>query len=379
MIKMQPALPAMQHTLKALIKAGESAATKNAARAPDNVATRAETLNDSLEEIGSMFSEKMESKNKALNRRQMQSNLMRNKHQVTKVEHLNQLFQLMESNEEQDLDKLLDRLRQALARTPAPDSEALLEEMGGDPARCDLLLRMVQQHATEKGEMALADAASQHLNTLQQQHGDTIRAGSNTASAIAEFTNDPQEKQSLRNLYYDSIVHHQSAIAMLDMLLDQVNAQHFVPTLRTLQRALADDIAALAPSISAGALRRIQHGLHEAGQLSHTLAASSTLLKRMHNKLPEVALSAVELTRRLLQFSHNGVYNRDFQHLGEEVVGQQSQHLSLFFSCLFPLVHQLPHSLWKESDSRKTALELLRGIITELAKAEQQQLARRSA
>ncbi|MCU5773672.1 type III secretion system gatekeeper subunit SctW [Erwiniaceae bacterium BAC15a-03b] len=379
MIKMQPAIPAMQHTLKALLKGTEAAAAKNANRGPDNVRTRAETQADSLEEIGSMFSEKMESKNKAQNRRQMQSNLMRNKHSVAKVEHLDQLFQLMDSNEEQVLEQQLGLMREALARSPAPSSEELLQEMGGDPARCDVMLRMVQQQASTDGDTKLADAASQHLSNLLQQHGDSIRAGSNTASAIAEFTSDPAEKQSLRNLYYNSIVHQQSAMAMLDLLLDQVEPRHFVPTLRTLQRALADDIAALAPSITAGALRHIRHGLHEAGQLNHTLAASSTLLKRMTHKLPEVALTAVDLTRRLLQLSHNGAYNSDFQHLGQEVVGAQPQHLSLFFSCLFPLVHQLPHSLWKEPDQRKTALQLLRGIITELAKAEQQQLARRAS
>ncbi|WP_437615130.1 hypothetical protein [Erwinia sp. V71] len=57
MIKMQPAIPVLQHTVKALLKSGEQAAAKNASRAPDNVRTRAETLNDSLEEIGSMFRE----------------------------------------------------------------------------------------------------------------------------------------------------------------------------------------------------------------------------------------------------------------------------------------------------------------------------------
>lgn len=378
MIKMQPGLPAMQHTLKALLKAGESNATKHAARAPDNVATRAATLNDSLEEIGTMFSEKMESKSKAQSRQQMKSNLMRSKNHISRVEQLNQLFAMMDSPDGQQLEQQLGMLREALKRSPPPDSEALLEEMGGDPARCDLLLRMLQEQSREAGDSKLADAAGQHIQELQQLHGDSIRAGSNTALAIAEFTNDPQEKQALRNLYYHSIVHHQSAIAMLDLLLEQVQPQHFVPTLRTLQRALADDIGALAPSISAGALRRIQHGLHEAGQLNHTLAASGELLKRMSSKLPQMAMTALDLTRQLLQISHRGAYDQDFQSLGHQVAGNKARDLSLFFNCLYPVVHQLPHSLWQEADSRKNALMFLGSIITELSKAEQQQLIRRA-
>ena len=87
----------------------------------------------------------------------------------------------------------------------------------------------------------------------------------------------------------------------------------------------------------------------------------------------------MELTRRLLQFSHHGVYGSDFQQLGGEVAGEQPQQLSRFFSRLFPLVHQLPLSLWLEQETRNTALQLLRGLITELAKVEKQQQLRHSA
>ncbi len=380
MIKTQPAIPILQHTVKALLKSGEQAAAKSASRAPDNVRTRAETLNDSLEEIGSMFSEKMESKTKASNRRQMQGNLLRHKNAVSKIEHLNQLFQLLDSNDSQQLDEQLGQLREALKQTPPPDSEELLEKMGGDPTRCDLLLRMVKEEAAIAGDRALADAASQQLKQLQHQHGEAIRAGNNTALALAGLTSDAQEKQALRNIYYQSIVHQQSALMMLDMLLEQVDPQQFVPTLRTLQQALADDFAALAPSISSGSLRRILHGLRDAAELNHTLAASHTLLKQLAAALPHaVEMSAVELTRRLLQFSHHGVYGSDFQQLGGEVAGEQPQQLSRFFSRLFPLVHQLPLSLWLEQETRNTALQLLRGLITELAKVEKQPQLRHSA
>lgn len=371
MIKMQHAL-LVPLALKALHKGSEQSAAKNAAHSPDNVRTRTETLNDSLEEIGVMFSEKMERKNKALNRRSLQSNLLRNKNAIGKIDELTHLFELLDNNDQRRTEEQLGQLRDLLRQSPPPDSEALLEKAGGDPARCDVLLRILEQQAHAAGDDSLVQALSGHLHQLQLTHGDTIRAGTNTAAAIAEHTRDPQRKQSLRNLYYDTIVDQQSAVMMLDMLLEQVESRHLLPTLRTLQRALADDIAALAPSISTGALVRIQRGLRDAAQISQSLADSSAFIKRMKSKLPDVAMTGLDLTRRALQISHSGAYQSDYQHLAEDIVREHTRHLPLFYAGLFPLMHGLPPSLWQEPDSRKNALILLRSIISDASKAETQ-------
>ena len=371
MIKMQHAL-LVPLALKALHKGTEQSAAKNASHGPDNVRTRTETLNDSLEEIGMMFSEKMERKNKALNRRNLQSNLLRNKHAIGKIDELTHLFELLDNNDNQRTEEQLSLLRDALNQSPPPDSDALVEAAGGDAARCDVLLRILEQQAHVDGNPELASKISGHLDRLQHTHGETIRAGTNTARAIAEHTRDPQRKQSLRNLYYDTIVHKQSAVMMLDMLLKEVESRYLLASLRTLQRALSDDIAALAPSISIGALCCIQRGLRDAAQISQTLANCSAFVKRMETKLPEVAMTGLTLTRRALQISYNGAYESDFHHLAEEVVGQHTTQLPLFYAGLFPLIHGLPPSLWQEPESRKDALTLLRNMIGEASKDEQQ-------
>lgn len=377
MIKIQHAIPALAHSLKALHKGAEQAAAKSGT-SPDNVRVRAETLNDALEEIGAMFSEKMERKQKAQERRSVLRNQLRSKHALGRIDELHQLFELLDGGDNQQAQEQLEWLRHALRQNPAPDSETLLENTGGDPARTHLLLRMLGQEANATGDSRLADSVNTHLHQLQQNHGHTIRAGNNTALAIAAYSNDPQHKQSLRNLYYDSIVHQQSAVVMLDMLLELIETRDLLPTLRTLQRALADDIAALAPSISVGTLGRIHRGLRDAAQISQTLAESGMFLKRMQSKLPIVAMSALTLTRRALQISHSGAYQSDYQQLADEIVGQHKQHLPLFFSSLFPLMHGLPPSLWPEQDDRKKGLDLLRGMIGDVAKNEQRQQLRNS-
>ncbi|WP_312478702.1 type III secretion system gatekeeper subunit SctW [Kosakonia cowanii] len=371
MFKIQHAIPALAHSLKALHKNTPQAAGKT--NVPDNVRVRAEALNDAMEEIGAAFSEKMERKQKAQERRNALRNQLRGKHGIGKVAELNELFSLLDGGDEQQALEQMEWLRNALRQNPPPESETLLEKTGGDPARAALLLRMLGNQAHDEGDGELATLAGAQLDKLEQTHGQTIRAGNNTAPAIAGYTSDPQRKQSLRNLYYDGIVHQQSAIMMLDMVLEAIGSRNLIPTLRTLQRALADDMAALAPSISALTLGRIHHGLRDAAGISQTLSDSTTFLQRMRSKLSNVDMNSLTLARRMLQISHNGAYQSDFTGLAQEIVGESKHHEPLFYSSLFPLLRGVPRSLWPDLEKRSNALKLLRGMITNVTKAEQQQ------
>lgn len=387
MLKIQHAIPALAHSLKALHKNTQQAAGKN--NVPDNVRVRADSIADAMEEIGAAFSEKMERKQKAQNRRNALRSQLRSKHAISKIRELNQQFELLGGGDEQKAFEQMEWIHNALHKNPLPDSDTLLKNTGGDPARTALMLQMLGQQAQDAGDGELAAQAGAQLDKLKQTHGQFIRAGNNTARAIANYTNDPQRKQSLRHLYYDGIIHQQSAMMMLDSLLEMIDLhdllemidlRDLLPTLSTLKRALADDIAALSPSLSVNTLGRIHRGLRDAGRISQTLSDSSTFLQRMRRKLPAVAMNTLTLTRRVLQISHNGAYQSDFNRLAEEIVGQHKQHLPLFFSSLFPLVHGLPVSLWPEPENRINALKLLNGIIKDVAKTElQQQLRQRNA
>ncbi|WP_035058916.1 TyeA family type III secretion system gatekeeper subunit, partial [Dickeya solani] len=149
--------------------------------------------------------------------------------------------------------------------------------------------------------------------------------------------------------------------------------QHFAAGLRTLQRALAADIASLAPSISKNVLSKMLSSLNDSRQLSHTLSASQSLLARLASRMPECALGAVDLTRRLIGLSANGAYARDLHNLGREVAGQDAQRQLLFFNGLLPLVNDLPHPLWRDAKNRLTALQLIRSLIGDFAQYEKQQ------
>lgn len=75
MLKIQHAIPALAHSLKALHKNTPQTAGKN--DVPDNVRARETSLNDAMEEMGAAFSEKMERRQKAQDRRNASRNQQR--------------------------------------------------------------------------------------------------------------------------------------------------------------------------------------------------------------------------------------------------------------------------------------------------------------
>ncbi|ELY1861834.1 type III secretion system gatekeeper subunit SctW [Serratia marcescens] len=364
-----PSLAFTTNPLSALSKQGEVEQNKNSGRASAGTPS----VDDIKEEAGLMFSEKAESKKKADQRRLNQHNVHR-RHLLNKVE-LNKIYAMLDARDAERQQALLLRLRDTLKRKAETDD--LLAMLYDDPARCDLLLRVLEREARSDGDEELCRTVEQHLDTLEQNHGERLRAGLNTAWSIAELTDNPQHKQSLRNIYYDSIVHQQSAMAMVDLLLGHFAPQDFSIGLRTLQRALADDIAALASSICTGALRHIQTGLFESGQVNHTLEESRALLERMAGKMRLGDMDHVELARRLLHICHNGAFLQDFSRLGHEVVSDAlPRNLSIFFNGMLPLVRDLPIGLWKIKEGRQTALTLLANHNTELLKNEYRQARR---
>ncbi|MEM6050741.1 type III secretion system gatekeeper subunit SctW [Erwinia sp. P7711] len=367
MIKVQSSFQYQQALAKTLLKQDSPRAMGSELRArPVNTQSAAASLSDSLEEIGMMFSEKVEKKTKGLNRRQINTQHLRsNRGAVERIERLGELYQMLDGQQQDRLETRLSALKDVLSKESEPEAETLVEAADNDPARCDLLLRMTLREADRTGDLETAAAASNGLDALHEKFGDKVRAGLNTAPAIASFTTDPTEKQGMRDLYYHSIVKHQSPAVMLDSLLERFGREQFKPGLRTLQRALSEDIAALTPSISARSLNKIHHALSEAGQITHVLAGSDKLLSdlRSRGKIPASALDGIEMTRRLLNVAETGLQGRDITSMGKEFAGENPASKMLFFNGLLPLMNAMPRMLWRDSNERPAAAKLLRSAI----------------
>ncbi len=369
MIKVQSSFQSQQALVKTLLKQDSPSSRASGADArarPVNTQSAADSLADSLEELGAIFGEKVEKSTKGLNRRQINTQHLRsNRGAVERIERLGELYQMLDGQQQDRLETRMNALKSVLGKGPEPDAGELVEAAENDPARCNLMLRMVLREADSRGDTQTATAASQGLERLDEQFGDLVRAGLNTAPAIASFTTDPAEKQGMRDLYYNGIVKHQSPSVILDSLLERFGREQFMPGLRTLQRALAEDIASLAPSISARSLHKIQLGLSEAGQLTHLIANSDKLLDdlRSRGKIPTSALGGIEMTRRLLNVAETGLQGRDINAIGKEFAGEKPAAQMIFFNGLLPLMNNMPPMLWRDRNHRPEAAKLLRSVI----------------
>ncbi|PAM34968.1 SepL/TyeA/HrpJ family type III secretion system gatekeeper, partial [Acinetobacter baumannii] len=95
--------------------------------------------------------------------------------------------------------------------------------------------------------------------------------GLNIAMALQAASDDPQERQAVRALYYASVVVRQSLASMMQSLLGVYGGEQFATGLKVMRRALADDIAACTSSVPTAQLRTLLQGLQSCGQLSGVL------------------------------------------------------------------------------------------------------------
>lgn len=345
-------------------------------KAPSEQAVQpSQPLADAMEEVAMAFSASVERNSKALNQRDIRDK--NHNRRVERVEKLAELYRLLDQPSLLNLGRQAQQMQALLRRKPS--LEDLLELTDKDPTRASLVLQQVQRQAQTNGSQEDSQVAEQYLSTLHEEYGEQIRAGLNTASAIAEFSADPEQKQSMRHLYYQAVVTQQSVGGILDALLERFEEKDFSRGLRSLQRALADDIGALAPSLTPNALRGLLGKLNASSHLSHTLQSSRELLERMTTDTTTPGMSAVQLTRNLLRLSANGVFVRDFQNLSHEVVGKEPLRQAPFLNALYPVVQDLPLPLWKDSKSRQSALGIMRTQMDEQARNERLLMAQSTA
>ncbi|WP_122318608.1 type III secretion system gatekeeper subunit SctW [Pseudomonas cichorii] len=324
-------------------------------------------LLDSMEEVAMKFSESVERHSKGLDERHVRES--GSSQRIERIEKLAELYRLLDNSEQPSLEQQARRMQIQMMQIGSSLSD-LLKMADNDPARADILLQQVVRMSVAEGSETSHDQAQTLLEELRLTHGDKIRAGLNTASAIALFSSDPQQRSLMRQLYYKAIVGQQPLASLLEALLERFNEDQFARGLRTLQRALADDIAALAPSLPGGVLRSMLRGLGASGQLNNLLKTCLALLERLANKSPGSSMTALGMSKRVLRFCGNGFFARDLTLLAEETIGRTPNLQPLFFNGLYPLLQNLPLPLWKDLKTRQNGLRLLQGLMDELSRQE---------
>lgn len=320
---------------------------------------------NNMEEISMKFSESVERNSKSLEERSIKPRTQ------MRAEKIEALYKMLAGQGEE----LHDEVRRLLARGQQNLSmEAFLSSANGDPTKAEVLLQHATHRAKAEGNQALLNTLQGISQELNEEHGQDILAGINTAEALAMYSQDPQQRQNMRNLYYRNIVGQGSLASIFDTLLSQFDEKHFAQGIHTLMRALTDDLSSQFPSKPNAQLKALLKDLTASQQLSNILNNSRDLLNRLSARTVTQDMTPARLTRRLVDFTQGSLYPREIKSLGDDTVGQNPLDHVKFLNSLFPLVKEMPLPLWKDGESRRSALQVVLRMMTEYSHYERQHM-----
>ncbi|OMH25640.1 type III secretion system gatekeeper subunit SctW [Motiliproteus sp. MSK22-1] len=318
------------------------------------------SFTDASEELAMQFSSKAE-QGKSLKER-ISSNSNR------RVEEAKKWMQLLDGSRPQAIDALSKRAQQELAR--GGGTKALLDICNGDPARAALVLQHGQKLASQEGRPDDKQRMVECEKNLIREYGPQINGGLNTAKALIKYTQDPSLLQQLRNVYYKSIIKKRSLSNLCASLVDLLGEDGLMAGLRTMQRALADDLKSAQPSInSTPQLQALVSDLGMSQKLAGVVTESRHLLERMRKKVMLQQMTPLELTRRIIAMTTSQLYIGELRRLNEDTVGQKRPDRLLFMNALLPVIKRLPIALWADTKHRSSAItSMLRYMDDETAK-----------
>ncbi|MGN8274599.1 type III secretion system gatekeeper subunit SctW [Pseudomonas sp. SMN5] len=333
------------------------------------VETQQAVQSNSMEEVGMTFSHHVERNSKALSQRRIRN--ARSEVGQTRVEtreRLEEWYDQLGHPGKQSLSAMAAQAGTLLYSQPA--LEDVVHATGGDPARTDLILQEVLREAESQGRQVEAKRARDYLQLLREQYGAQIQAGMNIAEALRAAGGDPQLRQAVRRLYYDTVVLKQSLPTMMQALLGLFGEAAFVSGLDMMRRALADDIAAQTPSSPTAKLRALLIGLAASTQLSSVLHSCRQLLEQLAGSCPTSQLTAVLLLQRMLGVAASGLSAAEVRRIGRELGGDEERDQLVSLNGLYSMLKRLPLALWRDGKSRQSALKNLLVLLDERSRGE---------
>lgn len=277
------------------------------------------------EEVGMLFSQKVESQSKALYQRTLRSADVQNQVQrIEGIRRLNDLYEQLGHPGQLGLVQLARQVRLELMLNPSV--ERLLDITEGDPARTHVVLQYVTAQAqaeVRKEEVERSRRFQQHVNDI---YAPQIQAGMNIALALKRSGGDPALRQALRGLYYKSVVMRQSLTTLVQALLGLLGGEGLGSGLSMMARALADDIAADRPSVPTHKLRTLLVGLQNCSQLGSILNSCRAFIQQLPTRDVQPEQNAVALLQRLLSYANAGIDPDEALSFGRELGGLTYHH-----------------------------------------------------
>lgn len=299
-----------------------------------------------------LFSQQVEASSKGLARRELRTVDTRVQ-RMQGIQQLSELYEQLGHPGQLSLGQMARQVRQELMS--ATSLERLLTLTGGDPARTHVVLEHVTVQARTHGRERDAARAQDFQEQIQARYARQIQAGVNIARALE--TGDAALRQSVRAVYYASVVLKQSLVSITQAMLQLFGEDDLDAGLRVMGRALADDIAAHRPSVPTPVLQSLLLGLQGCSQLSAVLYRCRQFVERLPARAPRIEPSAVALLQRLLGYAGSGIDAEEIQELSRELGGEGLSCQLVSLNQVYPLIQSLPLAIWSDADSRQEVLQ----------------------
>lgn len=197
------------------------------------------------------------------------------------------------------------------------------------------------------------------LKTILDSHEQQVTSGINTSKAFSQFSQDPDIRKKVRNLYYESLILNSSLHSMFDDLLASFGASAFELGLKSTQRALSDDLKSNIPSTNRELIGTLLTNIDQASKLSGIVKNVSDFVDELNIRKVVVTTSTVNICRDLIKLTIKQVYSTDLKRVVKKTIGEDQRDISLFLSGYGKLIKDLPLSLWKGEKIRIETTKLI--------------------
>jgi type III secretion protein W len=336
-------------------------------------ATPEDLLTDAAEEITMSHSEHVESHK--LEEREIEEE------PPIELPGIEEILTYLESSGHEDQQEKLKQFVEALKRNAEHGSdtsprEESRREFGNETDQFLALSYAAQSLEQEGSHDTLLEQVREALQELHEDAGSRIRADLNTIHAAAEFGEGNADRiAALQAAYHDAVLDGQGLGAMLKGALERFGTQDYRAAVRSLIRALGDDMAAIrGASVQPTRLNAVLQDLYQMEVLATMLDGCQTLATKMSTQHHLPPAPAGNLLQDLVaasaeRFSSAGRFNA----IADKYGAQEPAARISFLTHVKYLVRDMPTKVFADTDARSNVLNAAQGALDDAVALEEEE------
>jgi len=335
-------------------------------------ATPEDLLTDAAEEITFEHSEHVESHK--LEEREIEEE------PPLQLPNLDEILTYLESSGNPDQLEKLKQFVEALKRNAQQDSGASPREesrraFGTETDQFLALSYATQSLEQEGGHDALLAQVREAVQELHENSGSRIRADLNTINAAAQFgEGDAGKTAAFQATYRDAVLDAQGLGAMLKGALERFGTADYRSAVRSLIRALGDDLAATrGASMQPNRLNAVLQDLYQMEVLATMLDGCQALSAKMtkEHRVPPAVPGT--LLQDLISASAERWSNASrFGAIADKYGVRQPTARVHFLAQLKQLMRNMPIKVFADTDARTNVLDAAQGALDDAVALEEE-------